>query len=213
VAVELPALPYGELAARLRELSPEPLADDAVAALAAIYDELRRWSRRLSLIGPGTADGVLERHFGESLAALPLLPSPAGVLVDLGSGAGFPGLVLAAARPGWQVTLVESRERKWAYLLAASRRAALSCRCLNARVGNPLPPGLPPGVDAVTSRALRLPPSAWEAVVERLAPGGRILLWQGDAAPVPPPGLVPTRRVALRGSRVRHVQVFERESR
>ena len=55
-------------------------------------------------------------------------------LLDLGSGAGFPGIVLAAARPDLEVTLLEARERKWAFLAAACRRAGLACRCLNARV-------------------------------------------------------------------------------
>ena len=52
------------------------------------------------------AGEVVERHYGESLAALPLAPAE-GRLVDLGSGAGFPGWVLAAARPGLEVTLVD----------------------------------------------------------------------------------------------------------
>ncbi|HXT21605.1 MAG TPA: RsmG family class I SAM-dependent methyltransferase, partial [Thermoanaerobaculia bacterium] len=143
MAVALPEIPPAAFAEAVRAAAPEPLPSETVDRLHAHYEELRRWSTRLSLIGPGTAAEVIERHFGESLAALPHLPEPSGRLVDLGSGAGFPGLVLAAARPGWAVTLVEAQERKWAFLQAAARRAGLSCRCLNVRVAALLPPGFP----------------------------------------------------------------------
>src|SRR5712691_10434932 len=99
MAVELPPLPQADFVVAVRDLAPEPLSDGAAAALFAHYEELRRWSPRLALVGPGAVDEVLARHFGESLAALPFLPEPQGALVDVGSGAGSPGLVLAAARP------------------------------------------------------------------------------------------------------------------
>src|SRR6185503_13576425 len=160
--------------------------------LSAHYDELRRWSGRLSLVGPGTAHEVVVRHFGESLAALSCLPEAEGRLVDLGSGAGFPGLVLAAARPGWQVTLVEAQERKWAFLQAAGRRAGLSCRYLNARVAALLPPGFPDAYEVVTMRALRLDPPVLAALRDRLSARGRLLLWAGAEDPALPSGLLVT---------------------
>ncbi|HVS04114.1 MAG TPA: RsmG family class I SAM-dependent methyltransferase [Thermoanaerobaculia bacterium] len=182
MGVELAELRREEFAAALAGLSPEPLAPEALEALWAHYQELRRWSPRLALIGRGTAEEVLVRHYGESLAALPFVPvapRAGGGLVDLGSGAGFPGFVLAAARPGWPVTLVEARQKKWAFLEAARRRAALSCRCLDARVGARLPAGLPERIEMVTVRALRLPAEAWRALLTRRTPGARLLLWSG----------------------------------
>ena len=66
----------------------------------AHYRFLLRWNRQTSLVGPGTIDEAVETHYGESLAALPLLGDAEGkTIVDIGSGAGFPGFVLAAARP------------------------------------------------------------------------------------------------------------------
>jgi 16S rRNA (guanine527-N7)-methyltransferase len=210
MAVELPALSPDQFRERALGLSPEALADSAVAALYAHYEELRRWSRTLSLIGPGTAAEVLERHFGESLAALPYLREDRGRLVDVGSGAGFPGLVLAAARPGWQVTLVEARERKWAFLQAASRRAGLSCRCLNARVGPSLPAPLPDAYDAITCRALKLSPDTVQALAERLTGRGRFLFWTGEEAPVVPAGWHATAERRFPGARARRLLVVER---
>src|SRR6185295_12453913 len=174
---------------------------------------LRRWNRRTNLIGPGTAGEILDRHYGESLAALPLLPSGARQGLDLGSGAGFPGLVLAAARPQLQMTLAEARERKWAFLLAAARKASLPCRCLNVRVQVPLPAGLPESIDTLTSRALRLDEETWRALANRLSEEGRILLWAGERDPELPPELVADGAVKLAGSDRRRILALRRAPR
>ena len=216
MAFDLPSLSRSEFAAGVSPLSPEPLGDRAIDALFAHYQELARWNRRTNLIGPGTAGEILARHFGESLAALPLVPAGPGIArvgLDLGSGAGFPGLVLAAARlgqPGLEMTLAEARERKWAFLSAAARKASLPCRCLNVRVQVPLPAGLPESIDVITSRALRLDAETWAALAERLAPEGRILLWAGENNPDLPPDLVPCGGVKLAGSERRRILALRR---
>jgi 16S rRNA (guanine527-N7)-methyltransferase len=202
---ELPAIESVELARRLQSLSPETLSAAAIRAMQVHYEELRRWNRSLALIGPGTADQVLERHFGEALAALPLLPEETGELVDVGSGAGFPGLVLAAARPGWRVTLIEARQRKWSFLVNVTRKAALSARCLDARVAVPLPAAIPDEIDRVTMRAVRLPDAATAALAERLGPRGCFLYWAGADDPVPPAGFEVGRGHPLRGSQRRRI--------
>jgi 16S rRNA (guanine527-N7)-methyltransferase len=205
MAFPLPPLSPARFAAEITALSLEPLSEPVITALYAYYQELARWNEKLNLIGPGTAGEILARHFGESLAALPLLPSGARVGLDLGSGAGFPGVVLAAVRPGLEMTLVEARERKWAFLLAAARRAALPCRCLNVRVGVPLPAGLPESVDVITSRALRLDSETWGALTQRLGAEGRVLLWVGEQDPDLPPELVACGGVKLAGSERRRI--------
>lgn len=215
MAFDLPPLSRSEFAAGISPLSPEPLRDPAIDALFAHYQELARWNRRTNLIGPGTAGEILARHFGESLAALPLVSESARVGLDLGSGAGFPGLVLAAARlgpSGLEMTLAEARERKWTFLSAAARKASLPCRCLNVRVQIPLPAGLPESIDVITSRALRLDAGTWGALAERLAPEGRILLWAGENNPDLPPDLVPCGGVKLAGSERRRILALRRSS-
>lgn len=207
----LPALSDAEFAAEIQLHSPEYLDRSALHALFAHYEELRRWSPRLALIGPGTAGEVLARHFGEALAALPLLPAlPFARLVDVGSGAGFPGLVLAAARPAWEVTLVEARERKWAFLQAAARRAGLSCRVVNARVAPLLPAGLPDACEVLTVRALRLPPATLAALAERITPGGRMLFWAGQEAVALPASWQVTAQLPLPGAHARRLVAAER---
>jgi len=189
MAAALPDLSRDKLRRRLEAAAPPvELTDELVNALHAHYTELRRWNPGLSLIGPGTVGEVVERHYAESLHGVPLVPVSARTLVDVGSGAGFPGFVLAAALPRLAVTMVEPRERRWSFLMAACRRAALPCRCLDARVDNPLPPGLPDRIDVVTTRALKLPSEAFEALGARLSGDARLLVWAGDAEPEVPPG-------------------------
>lgn len=206
----LPSLSRGQFAEGLIRLSPEPLDDRTIDALLAHYRELSAWNQRLSLVGPGTLSEILARHYGESLAALPLIPESARQALDIGSGAGFPGLVLAAARPGLEVALVEARERKWAFLSSAARKASLPCRCLNVRVEVPLPAGLPAKLDVVTARALKLESEVLGALAERLGPEGRVLLWVGEDDPPRPPELVPGRVVRIPGSRSRRILELRR---
>jgi 16S rRNA (guanine527-N7)-methyltransferase len=207
---ELPDLDLEGFASQVEALSSRPLPVSTLAALHSHYQELRRWNATLSLIGPGTVGEVLERHYGESLAALPLVPRDCCEVVDVGSGAGFPGLVLAATLPEARVTLIEARQRKWAFLEAAARRAALSCRCLNARVGASLPADLDQRIDLVTARALKLPAALLASFGERLSPDGRMLFWVGEEAPEPPPGFERGAEVSLPGSSRRRIVELHR---
>ena len=199
--MSLPRLDLAEFARLLGKAAPEPLSERAVAALWEHYQALAEWSRGMSLIGPGTEGEAIERHYGESLAVLPWIEEGARHrLLDVGSGAGFPGFVLAAARPNLDVFLVESRQRKWAFLRAAAARAALPVRCLDARVSAPLPAEIPEELDFVTLRAVKLPPAALEALLDRLKPEGALLWWRGVETPDLPGGWNETRQLALAGS-------------
>lgn len=201
----LPEFSRAEFGERLAEQSPEPLPPEAVERLYLHYLELKRWNPRLSLIGRGSAGAVIERHYGESLAALPLVGRGPLQAVDLGSGAGFPGWVLAAVRPRLEMTLVESRSRKWSFLRAASRAASLRCRCLNARVASNLPEGFPPRIDLVTVRALKLNPGEIRSVASRMRPGAAFLFWLGREEPRWIEGLEPARRLDLAGADFRRI--------
>lgn len=197
----LEPLTESEFSSRLESALTKAPAAEVSARLYLHYEELRRWAPTLALIGSGAPGEIFERHYAESLAALPWLPKESGARVlDLGSGAGFPGWVLAAARPDLQVTLVEARERKWAFLTTAARRARLSCRCLNARVSPRSLAELPDRVQIITVRALRLESKIWSALLSRLEPGARVLLWSGEIAEPPPAPFIAGRTLALSGS-------------
>lgn len=81
---------------------------------------LRKWQPKINLVGPSTLPDVWKRHFLDSAQLHPLLPEGTRVLVDLGSGAGFPGLVLAILGVP-QVHLIESDVRKCAFLREVAR--------------------------------------------------------------------------------------------
>lgn len=87
---------------------------------------LVKWQARINLVGPATLPDLWRRHFLDSAQLLPVLPAAGGTLVDLGSGAGFPGLVLAIMTD-WRVHLVDSDQRKSAFL----RQVALDCGVLD----------------------------------------------------------------------------------
>jgi 16S rRNA (guanine527-N7)-methyltransferase len=103
--------------------------------ISRFLDEIRAWAPRTNLVG-STAAEALERHVQDSLAAAPHLPAGARV-VDLGSGAGFPGVPLALARPDLELVLVEGRERRFHFLRHVARRLALRCEVLRQRIEEP----------------------------------------------------------------------------
>lgn len=207
----LPALSSAEFASRLRAAREAALDSQALERLFAHYEELRRWAPRLDLIGPGAVGEIFERHYAEALAALPWMPAGAARLVDLGSGAGFPGLVLAAARPDLEVWLVEPRARRAAFLAAAARRMRLSVRLLAVRVAEPLPPEFPSVVEVLTVRGLRLEPRAWRALASRLVPGACLISWSGGEPPELPNGFVTGRELRLPGADRRRLREYRLE--
>ena len=200
-----------EFSGRLRAASPEALSEPCVAGLYAHYRLLLRWNERVSLVGPGTLDNVVETHYGEALAALPLLPGEAPItLVDVGSGAGFPGLVLAATRPSMRVILVEARERKWSFLKAATLDAGIRADCVLGTVDRSVPAGFPEGMDRLTMRAVKLPARAWHTLIARLSHDGRMLLWAGREEPAIPAALRIRSSLVLPGSRWKRILELER---
>jgi 16S rRNA (guanine527-N7)-methyltransferase len=82
---------------------------------------LQRWNRSLNLTSLKNPEEIIERHYGESLFLGAHLPARKLSIVDLGSGAGFPGIPVAVLRPECCVTLVESHRRKSVFLREASR--------------------------------------------------------------------------------------------
>ncbi len=124
-------------------------ADDGVVDRLEIYRAvLERWNRRLNLVGAGSMADPWCRHFLNSAQLVPLLPEGTPAVVDLGSGAGFPGLVLAMMTSA-RVNLVESNARKCAFLTEVARLTDTSVQIHHARIES-LDIG---NVDVVTARA------------------------------------------------------------
>lgn len=113
---------------------------------------LMEWSERHNLIARSTIKDRWHRHFLDSAQLVPLLPPRAKRIVDLGSGAGFPGLVLAGMLPETRVTLIESTGKKAAFLGAAGKAMDLSnLKVIPARIESVVLTASP---DVITARAL-----------------------------------------------------------
>ncbi|MGB9145730.1 MAG: 16S rRNA (guanine(527)-N(7))-methyltransferase RsmG, partial [Acidobacteriaceae bacterium] len=89
-----------------------PLAIQLDAYLALLL----RWNARMNLTAVRDPESILRRHFAESLFAAEHIPPGVATLLDFGSGAGFPGIPIAIARPEIAVTLAESQNKKAAFL-------------------------------------------------------------------------------------------------
>jgi len=123
---------------------------ETLARLKAYADILVDWNARHNLVAKSTLPDLWRRHFWDSAQLAPLIPETARTVADLGSGAGFPGLVLAALRPDLAVTLHEATTKKCAFLQAAADRMGLQVTIQNARLEDLRPQSF----DVVTARAL-----------------------------------------------------------
>ena len=127
------------------------VSKETLQRLQAYADLLEKWQKKINLVGSNTIADLWNRHMLDSAQLFPLLPRPECTIMDFGSGAGFPGLVLAILG-GPQVTMVESDGRKCAFLAEAMRetKAGPLARLQNCRIEELL--SRP--VDVVMSRGL-----------------------------------------------------------
>jgi len=145
---------------KMRELGAD-VSRETCDQLEALVSTLLRWQKAINLVGRTTIEDIWTRHVLDSAQLAPLIPAEATTLADLGSGGGFPGLVLAALRPDLDVTLIEVDARKAAFLGEAGRRMALK---------------KPPRV--VIGRIEEAPAVKADVVTARaLAPLGQLLVW------------------------------------
>src|SRR5581483_1756262 len=163
----------------------KPLDTDLLAHLAGYFELLKVWNQRVSLTSlPIASDGdeAIDRLILEPLAAARYLPTQAGTLLDVGSGGGSPAIPLKLARADIELTMVESREKKAAFLREVVRSLGLrGTTVLGSRLEQVAPSA---SFDAVSIRAVRIDSGLLECVSQFVRPGGASLLFQA-AADVP----------------------------
>jgi 16S rRNA (guanine527-N7)-methyltransferase len=148
--------------------APTPLLLDQLS----IYLELLlKWNGRTNLSAIRDPEEIIRRHFGESLFAARYLPE-GKTLLDLGSGAGFPGLPIALAHPHLAVILAESQNKKASFLREVIRTLDLPIEVWPHRVEDLPPERL---FDIVAMRAVDNPALALTLARQRLEPGGTIV--------------------------------------
>ena len=131
-----------------------PISPETLARLTAYGALLQEWNARMNLVAKSTIPAMWERHFLDSAQLFPLIPPQAKILTDLGSGAGFPGLVLAALAQGegrmLKVRLIESTAKKTAFLQEAAAIMGLGNVTIHTARAEAIPPWKS---DVVTARA------------------------------------------------------------
>ncbi len=140
---------------------------------------LAQWRKTMNLVGPGD----LSEHYQDSERALAWM-KPSGRWVDLGSGAGFPGIVLASMYPELQVDLVDSRSKRCAFLNRVlteagigTERVRVHCQRVEKLEGGQW--------DGVVSRAFAPPPKALSHARRLLVPGGTAVLFLQEETSAP----------------------------
>ena len=156
-------------------------------ALVAYVEMLRRWSPRVDLVAPGDLERLESRHIDDSLKALTILEvAPEGPGLDVGSGAGLPGVPLAIVGDRWW-RLLEPRAKRAAFLDEVVRELDLPAEVVRKSAQQAAAdPSLAGRHAAVTARALAPPVRAFELMRPLVAADGLRIVWVGLDAEIPP---------------------------
>ena len=137
---------------------------------------LATWGIERGLVGPREGDRIWERHIANCLPVTTLIKEGASLL-DIGSGAGLPGIVIALARPDLRVTLVEPLQRRVDFLNEVIEELGLESKVIRGRAE-----GLKGSFSAVTARAVAPLPKLLTISWHLVAPGGSVLAMKGEGA-------------------------------
>lgn len=150
--------------------------------LTTHYELLCKWNKAVRLTGNLDPHVVVGRHISDSLSLVPHLHDPGGTILDIGSGNGFPGIILKCLRPDLRLTMLEPTIRKSVFLSEVISRLGLEqARVLRARVDRKRDLIRLGRWDQITLRAVAAITTLVTCGPEVLTPGGRILLLVGDA--------------------------------
>jgi len=146
--------------------------------LVCYAELLEKWSRRHNLVCYSGREELVTRHLLDSLAAAPLMGND-GRLVDVGSGAGLPGVPLLAACPGFSGVLLEPRQKRWAFLKLVIRELGLDAEAERARFQDLKNDR---SWNVVTVRAVGNQRDILDWAWSRLAADGEVFLWTTEGA-------------------------------
>jgi 16S rRNA (guanine527-N7)-methyltransferase len=157
------------------------LSEEQVHLFTLFLEELWSWNKRLNLTGIAKKRTMLIQLLLDPLVALPYLPLSA-TLLDVGSGAGIPGLPLKIARPAYQVHLLEARAKKVSFLRNMIRKIGLTgIRAYQGRAGeSEYLPDLFHGYDIITARALASLIKTIGICSPHIRPGGLLVTFKGS---------------------------------
>ena len=171
---------YDMLDAAARALQA-PLTERELALFDVYCNELAFWNRKMNLVGDTTHRDIVTRHFIDSLTPVPYIVRPAGRLLDIGSGGGFPGIPLKIVLPSLRIALLESSRKKASFLKHMIRRLCFAeVQVIHARTEAAIRDASLCNVfDTVISRAAFKLPELLETAKCFLAPEGRLIAMKG----------------------------------
>lgn len=158
------------------------LGPEELDRFATYHEEILLWNRRINLISERSAKEIAIRHFLDSLTPAPFLDRPAGTMIDIGSGGGFPGIPLRIALSGLQLSLVEASRKKSSFLLHLTRTLRLNgVQVIRRRVEEmTAEEGLAGRYDILISRAAFKLPDLIRMASFFLKPGGQLVAMKGS---------------------------------
>jgi len=160
---------------RLDEAGLAPLEQDQIDQFNRYLDLILKWNSRTNLTAVREPGEIIDRHFIESIFCARMLPGNLASLLDLGSGAGIPGIPIAVCRPDLDVTLAESQNKKAAFLNEAVRVLELNVKVFSGRAET-----LNSTFDCVALRAVDKMCKAIEIAISLLRPMGMLVLMASD---------------------------------
>ncbi|NCB06083.1 MAG: 16S rRNA (guanine(527)-N(7))-methyltransferase RsmG [Clostridia bacterium] len=165
----------------LSPLRPD-LTADQLALFETYYAMLADWNTRVNLTAITEPEDVAKKHFLDSLAAAPYL-KPNASIVDVGTGAGFPGLPLLIFRPDLKVTLMDSLQKRLTFLEAVLKELKLNAELVHARAEDAgQNPKYRETFDVALTRAVSALPVLCELTLPLVKVGGRSIAYKGDSA-------------------------------
>ena len=153
------------------------LPEEAAAQFDAFHGLLMDWNSRIDLTAVTDENEALFRHYLDSLTGVALLPPDASV-VDVGTGAGFPGVPLAIVRPDIRMTLLDALEKRVDFLRHATKAIGLAAEAVHARVED-FAKAHRETFDVALSRAVAPLPVLLEWLLPLVRVGGICVLWKG----------------------------------
>jgi len=195
---------------------------ESQARLKLFADLLTKWQVQINLVGGDTIPFLWERHIADCLQLRTYIGKGAKTIIDLGSGAGLPGLVLALAYPEYRVTLIESNGKKAAFLKEVARRSEISVQVIQSRAEHVDSEPFRSASPIITSRAVA-PLQRLLSLASPFLKTGRALLHKGQDARaelteamkswriiyIRHPSVIDSRGVILEILEVRHIDEYD----
>ncbi len=172
--------PYAELVEQYADRAGLRLPDEACDRLKIYAEMLAEWNGKMNLTSITDPEEIAAKHFGDSLLVFSAAGFKRGAkVIDVGTGAGFPGAVMLIARPDLRVTFLDAREKRLTFLRELLNATGLKADLIHARAEDAARTELRETFDAAVARAVAPMPALCEYCLPFVTPGGFFIALKG----------------------------------